>query len=181
MFIDLQKAYDSVLITKLWEALWNTNINHTVIKAIQNLYKGSEAAIKIENSLTEMFSVMKGLKQEYHQHCLKYRIYRTGTLIQWKRKCKRMGIEIDEDTYLYTLQFADDQVLYANDKKDLQYMTRKLIEEYSYWRLSMNVDKTKYLCIGEERTDIESNQEKIESCRRYKYLQYKYLGVLFNT
>jgi len=92
-----------------------------------------------------------------------------------------MGIEIDEDTYLYTLQFADDQVLYANDKKDLQYMTRKLIEEYSYWRLSMNVDKTKYLCIGEERTDIESNQEKIESCRRYKYLQYKYLGVLFNT
>lgn len=38
-----------------------------------------------------------------------------------------MGIETDEDTYLYTLQFVDDQVLYANDKEDLQYMTRKLI------------------------------------------------------
>lgn len=45
----------------------------------------------------------------------------------------------------------------------------------------MNIDKTKYLCIGEERTDIEFNQGKIESYRRYKYLQYKYLGVLFNT
>lgn len=30
-----------------------------------------------------------------------------------------MGIKTDEDTYLYILQFVDDQVLYANDKEDL--------------------------------------------------------------
>jgi len=36
-----------------------------------------------------------------------------------------MGIPL-ENTTLYALQFADDQVLLAGDKKDLKYMTRKL-------------------------------------------------------
>lgn len=93
-----------------------------------------------------------------------------------EKKCRGMGIKIDDDLCLYTLQFADDQILCAGDKDDLQYMTRKLIEEYEHWGLSMNLDKTKYLCVGEVATDIVlENQEKISSCN-----QYKYLGVLFD-
>jgi len=38
-----------------------------------------------------------------------------------------MGIPL-ENTTLYTFQFADDQVVLAGDKKDLEYMTRKLKE-----------------------------------------------------
>lgn len=40
-----------------------------------------------------------------------------------------MGIQLT-DRPLYTLQFADDQVVIANDKYDMEYMMRKLIEEY---------------------------------------------------
>lgn len=40
-----------------------------------------------------------------------------------------MGIEMN-NKYIYILQFADDQVVIANDKDDMQYMMRKLIEEY---------------------------------------------------
>jgi hypothetical protein len=36
-----------------------------------------------------------------------------------------MGIPL-ENTTLYTLQFADDQVVLAVDKEDLEYITRKL-------------------------------------------------------
>lgn len=46
-FIDLQKAYDNVPITKLWEVLQGSNINHTLIKALQNLYEESRSKIKI--------------------------------------------------------------------------------------------------------------------------------------
>jgi len=31
-----------------------------------------------------------------------------------------------ENISLYTLQFADDQIVLAGDKEDLEYMTRKL-------------------------------------------------------
>jgi len=33
-----------------------------------------------------------------------------------------------ENIILYTLQFADDQVVLASDKEDLEYMSRKLKE-----------------------------------------------------
>jgi malonyl CoA-acyl carrier protein transacylase len=54
---------------------------------------------------------------------------------------------------LYALQFADDQVVLAGDKEDLEYMTRKLKESYEKWVLDMNLNKTKYLCTG-KRTAI---------------------------
>jgi len=38
-----------------------------------------------------------------------------------------MGFPL-ENTTLYTLQFADDQVVLAGDKENLEYMTRKLKE-----------------------------------------------------
>jgi hypothetical protein len=57
-----------------------------------------------------------------------------------------MGIPLDNIT-LYTLQFADDQVVLAGDKEDLEYMTHKLKETYEKWGLDTNLNKTKYLCI----------------------------------
>ena len=41
----------------------------------------------------------------------------------------RTGIDLGE-TCVYTLQCADDQVILANDKDDLEYMARKLQEDY---------------------------------------------------
>jgi len=49
-----------------------------------------------------------------------------------------------ENITLYTLQFADDQVVLARDKDDLQYMTRQLKETYEKWGLDLNLNKTKY-------------------------------------
>jgi len=33
----------------------------------------------------------------------------------------------------------------------MEFMARKLKEEYEKWRLTMNLEKTKYVCIGEEK------------------------------
>ena len=41
---------------------------------------------------------------------------------------KGMRFEIDDDTRLHTLQFADDEVICAKEKEDLEYMTRKVKE-----------------------------------------------------
>ena len=40
-----------------------------------------------------------------------------------------MGIPI-HNTYVYSLNFADDQILLAQDHDDMEYMARKLKEEY---------------------------------------------------
>jgi len=63
-------------------------------------------------------------------------------------KCAKMGLEI-QDTKIYSMLFADDQLLIAQDYEDLKYMTRKLIDEYELWGLSLNVKETKYMAIGD--------------------------------
>jgi hypothetical protein len=47
-----------------------------------------------------------------------------------------MGIPL-ENTTLYTLQFADYQVILAGYKEDLEYMTCKSKEIYEKWGLDM--------------------------------------------
>lgn len=173
LFIDLSKAYDNIPITKLWEALEQTGISITIIKAIKNLYKGSISKIKIGNKISSGFEVTKGLRQGCCISPSLFKIYIQQTLKMWKRKCAGMGIPMENDT-LYSLQFADDQVILAQDYEDLQYMTRKLIEEYSKWGLEINITKTKYMNIGgiQQNLELEGNLQ-IEIVDEYKYLGFK--------
>jgi len=48
-----------------------------------------------------------------------------------------MGVPI-QNTQVYSLCFASDQVLLAQDNDDVEYMTRKLKEEYEKWGLAIN-------------------------------------------
>lgn len=54
------------------------------------------------------------------------------------------------DKNIYTLQFTDDQLLTVQGKEDLEYMIWKIKEEYEKAWLTMNLSKTKYLCIGKQ-------------------------------
>ena len=173
--MDLTKVYDSISISKLWEVLGESNINNTLIKALQNLY-GNTAQVKIGNKLSHPFNITKGL----HQGCCisptPFQIYIRKVLEEWKCKCSGMGIPL-ENTTLYTLQFADDQVVSAGDKEDLEYMTHTLKETYEKWGLDMNLNKTKFLCTGETHSNLKLDEDsEIEFCQ-----EYKYLGVIFDT
>ena len=68
-----------------------------------------------------------------------------------------MGYNVD-DTMIYTLQFADDQVVIAQSKEDLEYLCWKLQEEYSKWGLTMNIAKTKYMSLGTDTNYLEVEQ-----------------------
>ena len=103
---------------------------------------------------------------------LLFKIYIRKALEEWKRKCHGMGVPLENIT-LYTLQFADDQVVLVGDKEDLEYMTSKLKETYEKWGLDMNLNKTKYLCIGETHNNLKlDNDNEIEFGQEYKFRSY---------
>ena len=153
LFVDLTKAYDSTPISKLWEVLGELNINNNLIKALQNLY-GNTAQVKTGNKLSHPFNITKGLYQGCCISPTLFKIYIRKALEEWKCKCSGMGIPL-ENTTLYTLQFADDQVVLAGDKERLKYMTHKLKETYEKWGLDMNLNKTKFLRIGETHSNLK--------------------------
>jgi len=84
-----------------------------------------------------------------------------------------MGLEI-QDTTIYSMVVADDQLLIAQDYEDLGYMTRKLTDEYELWGLKLNVKKTKYMTIGDTSRDLKLEDGKWTISR---VNEYTYLGV----
>lgn len=173
MFVDLRKAYDSVPLVKLWEALEKTNVNIELVEAVKTLYYQQTTRIKTGNLITPGFTVTKGLRQGCCISPTLFKIYLEAALNKWKKKCTNMGIPLTDST-LYTLCFADDQVIIAQDSEDLSYMMRKLLEEFTEWGLEVNMEKTEYMSIGGDQHSlrVEENQE-IKLCEDYKYLGVK--------
>jgi len=136
LFIDLTKAYGSVPLNKLWEPLDRSTINTKFIGAIKSLYKGSNSKIKIGNLITQGFKVTKRLRQGCSLSPTLFKIYLERVLRNWKTKCQPMGVPI-QNTHVYSLNFADDQILLAQDH-DMEYMARRLKEEYEKWGLAIN-------------------------------------------
>jgi hypothetical protein len=127
LFIDLKKAYDSIPLNKLWETLDGLSINTRLIKAIKALDEGSSSKIKIVNLIKKGLKVTKGLRQGCILSPTIFKIYLERVLRNWKRRYKTMGIPI-QNTHVYSLNFADGQVLIAQDQDDLEFMARKLKE-----------------------------------------------------
>ena len=67
-----------------------------------------------------------------------FQIYIQISLENWQKKFARMGLEIQDKT-IYSMLFADNQLLITQDYENLEYMTRKLIEEYEVGGLKLNV------------------------------------------
>lgn len=172
LFVDLKKAYDNIPQNKLWEALQNTNINVNLIRAVKQTYEQNTTKVKLGKKLSKGCQVNKGLKQGCCLSPLLFKIYLEQALKTWKRKCKNMGIPLTDDSTLYTLCFADDQIVLAQDYEDLQYMSKKLIEEYKHWGLEVNLSKTEYMCVGGTQQDLilEEQHQIIKHCNKYKYL-----------
>jgi hypothetical protein len=59
---------------------------------------------------------------------------------EWKRSCQGMGVAV-KDRYLFTLNFADDQVVIAQDHFDLEFMVRRLRKTYESWGFTLNYKK----------------------------------------
>ena len=124
----------------LWKALEHYNINSNIIRAIKRLYEKSFSKIKIGKQLSSGFYITKGLRQGCSLSPTLFKIYIQNALENWQKKCAKMVLEIQETT-IYSLLFADDHLLIAQDYEDLEYMTWKLIDEYELWGLKLNVKK----------------------------------------
>jgi len=56
----------------------------------------------------------------------------------------------------------------------MEYMARKLKEEYEKWRLAINLEKTKYACMGEGKETLKfDGGEEIKPCTECTYLGTK--------
>ena len=62
-FIELEKAYDSVISVQLWVAFRQGEVGERLVRAIQSLYEGFEARMKVWERYSEWFKVDQVVRQ----------------------------------------------------------------------------------------------------------------------
>ena len=65
-FVDRENAYDNESREKLWMALEEYGVERKLLRAIEALYDGGMAFVKVGQSKSEMFHVCKGCEAELH-------------------------------------------------------------------------------------------------------------------
>ena len=63
VFVDLEKPYNKVAREKLWYCMRKSGIAAKYVRLVQDIYEGSETAMKCSVGTTESFKVKVGLNQ----------------------------------------------------------------------------------------------------------------------
>ncbi|XP_030761520.1 uncharacterized protein LOC115886487 [Sitophilus oryzae] len=113
----------------------------------------------------------KGLRQGCPLSPLLFNLYLEVVLRDWKNRCGGMGVPVGDDC-LVTLNFADDQVVIAQDAYNLEFMMSRLNSAYTEWGLTVNIDKTEYLLTNSnDKFDIFiTDNAKLRQVEWFKYL-----------
>lgn len=75
IFIDLEKAYDSVPRKLMWKTMETANISRPIISLIRLIYKSNMCQIKMGSKLSEEFRTSKVLLQGYCMSPTLFKIY----------------------------------------------------------------------------------------------------------
>ena len=75
IFIDLEKAYDSVPLDRLFKTLRKRGINENYIRSIYNIYKNTECVVKSGQQVSKKIKITKGLKQGCSMSPTLFKIY----------------------------------------------------------------------------------------------------------
>ena len=63
LFVDLKKAYDSILRDCLWRVLEKLGVPPTVLSIIRSLHEGMQAVVCVAGTVTEQLQVNNSLRQ----------------------------------------------------------------------------------------------------------------------
>lgn len=165
LFIDYQKAFDTILHESIWSTLITQNVDPKIITIIKNLYRNSTSRVKLETT-GPSFPVKRGVRQG-DPLSPKIFIAVLESIIR-KLDWKNRGLYI-QGKYLSHLRFADDLVLLSESSSQLQYMLNCLHEASRQVGLEMNITKTKVMT-NHIKSKIIVENVSLEYVHQYIYL-----------
>ena len=168
-FIDYSKAFDRVHLDKLIQCLYKIGLDGKDINLIASLYWNQKAAIRIEDQLSDHTKIQRGVRQGCVLSPYLFNIY---TEFIFRESEDLEGVSINGKN-INNLRYADDTVLLAESKDDLQILTNNVRHYSKQSGLDMNVKKTKTMVISRDigtRANISIDNEELEQVEEFKYL-----------
>ncbi|PIK54411.1 endonuclease-reverse transcriptase [Apostichopus japonicus] len=171
VFVDYEKAFDSVETWAVLEALIEQEINPNYIKVIKDIYTGSTTTVKLHKESNKI-PIRKGVRQgdtispKLFTACLEH-IFKD---INWEDK----GISVNGEKFNH-LRFADDIVIIANNFNEMESMLQDLDIASRKRGLKMNMKKTKVMADQSvKHKPIIINGTELEHVSEYIYLGQRF-------
>ena len=152
LFLDFQKAFDSLEWNFMFKTLKKFGFGSSFIKWIQIIYTNTLSSIKINGFLTTFIKLMRSVKQGCPLSALIFIICVEILAIAIKNNQDIQGIIIaNKNKIKKTIklsQYADDTSLYLKNAEQIIHALDTVIEFGSVSGLKLNLDKTEALSIG---------------------------------
>ena len=162
--IDFMKAFDSITHKSIWNALNSCGIKHDCISLLEKVDRDQKASVQtVEES--NMFEIKKGTNQGDPLSSLLLNMVLQKALEdgipRWQKK-KGMGIYLSDNDIdcLTNLRFADDVLLFASSKEQLQKMLSEFNKSTEKVGLRIHPEKTKIL--SNQSNQSSDTKKKIE-------------------
>lgn len=169
IFVDYEKAFDTVDHHSMLEALADCRIDYRYINIVKHVYKNAKAYIRLHED-TPDFKMERGVRQG---DVISPKLFTTLLEYMFKRiKIENYGININGEK-LSHLRFADDLVLVADGFGKAKDMLMELESASRKVGLNINISKTKLMTNLVISEDLRVNNLNIEQVYSYKYLGHE--------
>ena len=140
--LDLSKAFDTIKWDTVWEALRRQNISDQLIWILRCLYHDQTGVVRDGAGASRQFDILSGVRQGC---VLSPRLFCAAlelAMSEWRAANPQGGIDPGDDMLrLLDLRFADDVLIFASTKEEVQNLLDSLVRHLAAARLMLNTSK----------------------------------------
>ncbi|KAK3548010.1 hypothetical protein QTP70_002315 [Hemibagrus guttatus] len=160
VFVDLEKAYDSVPREELWYCMRKSGVAMKYVRVVQDMYERSRTVVRCAVGQTEEFKVEVGLHQGSALSPFLFAIV-----------MDQLSEEVRQE-FPWTMMFADDIVICSESREQVE-------ENLERWRFALerrgtkvSRSKTEYMCVNERKGSgtVRLQGEEVTKVQEFKYL-----------
>ena len=190
-FIDLKKCFGSIWRNGMFFKLCSYDLGYKMMNVLKALYANVKSCVEMNfinangnmsYNISEVFPCSNGLREGDILSPILFSIY-VNDLKSFLEENFCHGIDMlytnDNDVMCYLqmllLMYADDTVLFASSKRQLQHSLNMYEKYCKKWKLNVNANKTKIVIFGRKKNHTFTlDNQQIEVVNSFKYL-----GIIF--
>ena len=176
MFLDIEKAYDTVNRQIMWELVEKLGFDEHIRKILQSMYRNTIAKYHWNEVVMDEVRSEVGLRQG---SCTLSPLLFMIVMEELTQRIKNTGVGLKlGKEILNILLFADDVVLLTESWEDMQKLLEEVGKLSEDMEMKFGIDKCKVMTInGKEEGNETNNQLQLLGKDTEKVDSYNYLGL----
>ena len=160
-FVDLEKAFDTVPRQMAITTLRWMGAPESEVKMVEAMYENTKARVVVGSGMSNEFQVNIGLRQGSALSPLLFILV-----------MELISRKISTTDALRKIMYADDLVIVAEHREELQGALEEWNDMFKKHGLKMNLDKTEVMWVGKQREELNIRLEEkdIKQVKNFVYL-----------